>query len=112
MISTHLSNAMGVLVLTTGNHPCATKQSDPWFNRPHPKGIFSTTCTIPGGLLNDGQYSISVYVNGATVNDSIFVSRDVLSFEIYDTGFMRQDYSGPWLGVLRMPLDWQTVQIQ
>lgn len=111
-VSIHLSNSMGVLVLSGGNHPCATKKIDPWADRPQPLGVYSASCTIPGGILNDGQYSVTVYINGATVHDFIHVSRDVLSFEIHDTGYMREGYGGPWLGVLRMPLDWKTVRLE
>jgi hypothetical protein len=109
-VSIHLYNAQGVCILTSGNVPSASLTPDPWSGRPYPAGLFSTSCVIPGGLLNDGPHGISVYVN-ASLSDNILVARDVLSFEVRDTGEMRQEYSGPWIGAVRPRLGWETVQL-
>ncbi len=110
LISVHLNNSMGICVFTLGNLPSASVTPDPWYTRPYPKGLFRTSCTIPGNFLNDGLHSISVFIN-ATVNVNIIALRDILSFTIQDTGAMRKEYTGKWIGAVRPRLDWHTVQL-
>jgi lipopolysaccharide transport system ATP-binding protein len=111
MVSVHLHNSMGVCVLTSGNSPSAALKPDPWFSRSYPRGLYRTRCVIPGCFLNDGLYSVSVYINGKSVADHIIVVKDVLRFNVQDTGTMRKEYTGPWLGAVRPRLTWSTVQL-
>jgi lipopolysaccharide transport system ATP-binding protein len=113
VVSVHITNALGVTILTSANLPSASVVPDPWFARPYPVGTFATSCTIPGGLLNDGPHTISVFVNGsALATDNVIVARDVLAFDVQDTGEMRDEYSGPWLGAIRPRLAWDTTQLE
>jgi lipopolysaccharide transport system ATP-binding protein len=111
MVSIHIYNAMGVCVFTSANLPSVTLGTDPWCSRVYPQGLFRTSCTVPGGLLNEGAYHISVFLNGQNVADHIVALRDVLRFIVQDTGGMRKEYTGPWLGTIRPRLAWQTVQL-
>lgn len=109
VISIHLYNSMGVCVLASANLPSASINPDPWYGRTYPIGLFRTSCTIPGCLLNDGLYSVSIYINGSTVSDSIILMKDILSFTVRDTGMMRKEYTGTtWIGAVRPRLNWQT----
>ena len=112
LISFHIVNSMGITVLTTGNFPSVSLEPDPWFERKYPRGIFRSTCTIPCSLLNEGLYSISVYINETTAYDNILIAKDILSFSIVDGGSMRKEYTGPWLGIIRPRLAWRTQQIE
>jgi len=111
LVSYHIVNAMGITVLTSANMPSACITPDTWNTRPYPKGEFRTSCTIPGLLLNDGLHSVSIYINIVGATENILFVRDVLIFNINDTGLMRQEYIGPWLGIVRPRLDWKTIQI-
>jgi hypothetical protein len=113
MVSVHLHTATGVCVLTSGNLPSVSSTPDAWVDRPYPVGLFRTVCTVPGGLLNDGLHSVSVYINGSwRADDNIVALRDVLAFEVRDGGEMRKEYFGPWLGAVRPRLAWQTERIE
>ena len=63
LVSIHITNGMGVTVLTSANMPSVCLEPDPWYERKYPAGVFQSSCTIPGTLLNDGVHTISVYVN-------------------------------------------------
>lgn len=111
LVSVHLYNSKGVCVLTSGNLPSVSLKPDPWYSRRYPVGLFRTSCTIPGCFLNDGLHSIHVYINERGANDTILLVRDVLAFIVQDTGVMREEYKGPWLGAVRPRLHWQTTQL-
>jgi len=117
LVSIHLHDGMGICVMTVSNLPSACLTPDAWYSRYYPIGLFRTACTIPGNLLNDGTYTVSVYVNENNLprlldSDNIVFVPHVLSFEVEDTGTMRREYTGKWLGVVRPMLAWQTVQIE
>jgi hypothetical protein len=104
---------MGVCVLSSGNMPSVSSTPDVWVGQPYPVGLFRTSCTIPGGLLNDGPHSVTVFINGGwRSDDDIVAVRDALSFEVRDGGEMRKEYFGPWLGAVRPRLAWQTDRIE
>lgn len=110
-VSIHLQTSTGIYVLTSANLPSVCKVPDPWYSRRYPLGLFRTSCVIPGFLLNDDIHSISVYVNEVTGADTLILARDVLTFAVEDTGAMRQEYTGKWLGAVRPRLHWHTMQV-
>lgn len=105
--SIHLIDKMGCEVLATANMPSATLNNDRWYGRPFPKGRYCSSCTIPGNFLNEGLYSIRVIL---VLNGSEFpvFEREALSFMVYETGEMRREYQGQWLGAVRPRLEWST----
>ena len=111
LISVHVFDAKGTLVLTSGNVPSASRSPDPWYGRAYPSGVFRTTCTFPAYLLNEGVHNLSVYLNSGFVKDTIAHLRDALSFVVKDEGIMDREFTGEWLGVVRPHLDWKTVQL-
>lgn len=106
-VSVHLLTSMGVEVLASANMHSANLICDQWFGKPYPVGLFCTTCVLPGSFLNEGCYSINVILLSTVTSVELFM-RDVLSFTVHETGAMRQEYSGGWLGVVRPKLAWQT----
>ena len=66
-------------------------------------GIISQTCFIPGKILNDGRYSISIMV--ITDSKSIFNFNDLMFFEIHDV-----EREGSWFekspGMVRPEFEW------
>lgn len=108
--SIHLYDSMGVGVLASANMPSATLVKDDWFDQPHPVGLYRAICTLPGNFLNEGRYSINAIVL-TDVTHLEAVANDAVSFTVHDTGAMRQEYGGAWLGVVRPKLDWRTQQL-
>ncbi|MGN6296266.1 MAG: ABC transporter ATP-binding protein [Ginsengibacter sp.] len=71
------------------------------------KGIFATTCYIPGPYLNTGAYTTHIQI----VKDNLELihrETDVLIFEINDT-VRSSGYTGKWPGILRPNLKWEIV---
>jgi lipopolysaccharide transport system ATP-binding protein len=112
VVSIHLFNSVGTCLLTSANLPSASLTPDPWYDRPYPYGLFRTSCTIPGMFLNEGLHSISVFITGSFIQDVIIDMRDVLTFNTQDTGIMRKEYTGTWIGAVRPQLAWNTEQIE
>jgi len=105
--SIHLLDKMGVGVLASANMHSANLVRDEWFDKPHPTGLYRTVCTLPGNLLNEGRYSINAIVLTEVTRTEIF-AREVVSFTVHETGAMRKEFGGSWLGVVRPKLAWQT----
>jgi lipopolysaccharide transport system ATP-binding protein len=105
--SIHLLDKMGTKVLASGNMTSACLNDDGWFGRPHPVGIYRTFCILPGNFLNEGLYRINVIVLTNTNQIQARID-EVVSFTVYDTGDMRKEYHGTWIGVVRPKLRWQT----
>ena len=80
-----------------------------WFGRPMPKGRYRSRCRIPGNLLNDRWVTVTIYLYNESMWGPVW-ARDVLRFEIHDSGEMRQGYYHHWEGALRPILDWTTEQ--
>lgn len=109
LVSIHLVNSQGITILTTFNAPSASLTRDEWYDKPKPKGLFRAVCKIPGNFLNEGMHFINVYVASfdGTVIPHVAKER-VVSFNVIDTGGMRKEYSGHWVGVVRPRLAWST----
>lgn len=75
--------------------------------KPLPTGLFRSQCYIPGNMLNDGGYRVSLLVikDSATV---VHRQDDALVFEIQDNLEDRNGWYGKWAGVIRPKLYWST----
>src|SRR5207245_1203013 len=93
IVSFHIYNSTGVCVIATSNLPSACLSPDPWYSKPYPRGLFRSSCTIPGRLLNDGTYTVTICINGNTVQDLIIYMHEVLQFTVHDSGEMRKEYT-------------------
>ena len=102
-----LKTGMGTTVLSSGNATSMNLTPDSWYGRPHPVGLFQSVCRIPRNFLNEGRYSITPIVGKVPVK-TLILEEDLLSFNVHDTGEMRKEYSGGWIGVVRPQLPWHT----
>jgi lipopolysaccharide transport system ATP-binding protein len=102
-----LKDKMGVEILSTGNQKAVSLTPDPWSGKPHPRGLFISTCRFPANFFNDTRYSISPFAHHPSFGVH-FLEKDALWFDVVDTGEMRDDYYGNWLGVVRPKLSWGT----
>jgi lipopolysaccharide transport system ATP-binding protein len=105
--SIHLLDKMGTPVLASSNARSANLIEDPWFGKPYSAGLYRAVCTLPGNFLNEGLYGVNAIVLTDITNIEIS-AREVLSFTVHDTGAMRKEYQGIWIGVVRPKLAWQT----
>jgi lipopolysaccharide transport system ATP-binding protein len=103
-----LKDQVGTFVLSSGNAHGMTLTEDKWYGRPHHLGVFQSVCRIPGNFLNEGPYNIAAIV-GKVPNQTQVLEERLLSFHVHDTGEMRKEYLGSWLGpVVRPRLAWDT----
>jgi lipopolysaccharide transport system ATP-binding protein len=100
-----LRDHLGTFVLASSNHKSISLTEDSWSGRAHPTGLFQSVCHIPGNFLNEGLYSVSAMV-GKWVADTQILQDYVLSFHVHDTGEMRKDYLGGWIGTVWPQLAW------
>ena len=69
--------------------------------------ILRSRCVLPGNFLNDGRYTVHVAVRTDITQIEAWAG-DAVSFTVHDTGEMRREFGGRWLGVVRPRLAWQT----
>jgi lipopolysaccharide transport system ATP-binding protein len=105
--SIHLMDQMGNCVLASANYTSANLIQDDWFGKPHSVGKYKTVCRIPANFLNEGRYSINVILLTDLMNAEVW-ARDIYTFNVHETGGMRKEYMGVWIGSVRPKLAWQT----
>ncbi len=109
-----LDDGLGMPVLSTDNAKYVSLTEDPWWNKPHPVGLFKSICRIPGTFLNDRTYLITVYLAKfpGKLIDHIAREEHIISFNVHDSGDMRRTgFYGGWRGVVRPKLGWNTEYI-
>ncbi len=101
-LSFHLYNEQGIMVF---NHNTYLEQA--WHGRPRPKGLFRSTCFIPGDLMNDGEHKVNLVVTSDQAQ-AIYKHSDLLAFTVLDAPEMRNAWHGRWPGAVRPNLKWKT----
>ena len=104
----HIRDRNGGFVLASANFPCANLSTDNWYNKKRPLGLYRTRCIIPANFLNDQYYAVDIGI----INDFHIWQiweQSIISFHVNDTGEMKENYMGNWVGVVRPKLTWETV---
>ncbi len=82
-----------------------------WQRKPRPVGVYSSTVRIPGNLLSEGTFRLSVsMMTESPFRMHTYIDR-VIGFRINDSGTgdtARGDFQGPWPGAVRPLLEWRT----
>ena len=108
----HLRDNMGGLVLASHNARGATLGVDPWYGKPYPVGLYRTVCELPGNFLNDTRYHVSIIL-GKLYQIEVARADSVVSFQVHDTGAMREESNASWAGwAVRPRLAWHTESVQ
>jgi lipopolysaccharide transport system ATP-binding protein len=102
-----LKDKNGTLILSSSHHKAISLTEDLWAAKPHPTGLFVSNCIIPGNFLNDEIYSVTAIL-GLYPNTTQVLEDYVVTFEVHDTGEMREGYYGGWQSVIRPKLAWST----
>jgi len=110
-VSLHIVHPSAGDVLSTANFASACLGADPWSGRTFPRGRFKSICTLPANFLNEGTFLLNVAIMKSTRETEVFV-REALQFTAQDTGGMRKEYTGHWIGVVRPRLQWETAQME
>ncbi len=111
-VNIYLSDATGTVVLSTANTNAANAVEDDWFSRNHETGLYRSVCTIPANFLNEGTYYVTIYLVTLGPVSVEAEAPQVLSFNVFDTGVMREAGAGSrWDGVVRPRLPWRTAPL-
>jgi lipopolysaccharide transport system ATP-binding protein len=110
--SIHVLDSSGGCLFSGVNWTSACVNPDPWYGEKYPMGLFKVQMIIPGLLLNEGLHMAKLFIL-RDMNTQQFPLKldDALTFNVVDTGVMRREYKGSWIGAIRPRLDWQTIAI-
>jgi lipopolysaccharide transport system ATP-binding protein len=112
-VNIYLFDALGNVVLSTANTTAANAVEDDWFRQNHEPGLYRSVCTIPANFLNEGTYHVTVYLVTLGPIAVEAEAQQVLSFNVFDTGVMREaGAGGRWDGVVRPRLPWRTRAVE
>lgn len=78
-----------------------------WHGRPRPKGLFVSACHVPGNLLPEGRFAVSVLLWKDQYQSGYRLDK-VVAFRVYEAGGARGDFFGGTEGVIRPLLPWTT----
>jgi lipopolysaccharide transport system ATP-binding protein len=109
-VSLHLVHPSAGDILSTANFPSASLGIDEWAGRTFPVGRFRSVCTLPANFLNEGMFLLNVAIMRSVRDTEVFI-REVLQFTAQETGGMRKEYTGQWIGVVRPRFAWQTEKL-
>jgi lipopolysaccharide transport system ATP-binding protein len=107
MSAVYITTHLGVGVLSALNAPSACIGEDPWFERRRPRGRFLSRCTLPPSFFNDGTYRVTPVLLTESLHTNAIVN-DAVSFRVHETGAMRREFHGTWMGVVRPRTMWVT----
>ena len=79
-------------------------------HKPRGPGSYVTSCRVPGKLLNEGSYSLTLS-GDIPFEKTLFIEEGVLAFSVEQTGGVNSRYSEKWPGVVCPQLDWETRQV-
>jgi lipopolysaccharide transport system ATP-binding protein len=68
-------------------------------------GLYRSTCSIPGDLLNAGGYTVRVVIV-RNMREVVVYESEAIGFEVGDSDTYRGGFLGTIQGVLRPKLDW------
>ncbi len=101
-LSSAVSYQNGVLVFSTRSISDVN-----WHGHNFPIGLFVSEYRIPGDLLNDGTYHVSLrFMQDESM--SIYYDESIITFEVIDTGDPNGQWVGKRNGVIRLNLQWTT----
>jgi lipopolysaccharide transport system ATP-binding protein len=91
--SIHLTDKHGTCVLASGSREAVLA-----------RGCYRHSCVFPAHFLNDGIYSISIFLITESTNFEVHV-RDAISFTAHERA-RREGYMGQIIGCIRPKLHW------
>jgi lipopolysaccharide transport system ATP-binding protein len=102
----HVFNEDGICAFVT------SEVDSPWHLRPRTCGRYVARVTVPGNFLAEGTHIVTVLIS---TMDPVAVhvrERDAVAFQVVDSldgDSARGDYGGPFPGVVRPLLKWETI---
>ncbi len=101
----HVFNEEGVYVFVSN------EVDSEWYRKQRPTGAYRATAWIPGNLLSEGTFVVGAALSTLDPVTVHFYERDAVAFQVIDSfagDSARGDYGGPFPGVVRPMLRWET----
>ena len=108
--SFHLLDNFGNCILASFNGGSATISLDRLYAVPLKAGRYLTRMKIPANFLNANTYKISAFLVPEDPKNMGIVN-EALTFKVHDSGEMRKEYSGEWIGQIRPKMHWETIYL-
>jgi lipopolysaccharide transport system ATP-binding protein len=113
-VDIYLLDQNAYTVFRSSSRPRASSTPIENFDRPLPKGVYRHTCTIPPNFLNAQTYYVSPGV--VTLGLDGWVGQvlipEAVSFDVFDTGTMREPGGDDsWPGAIRPRLPWTVARL-
>ena len=108
--SIHLKDTYGNTILASVNFPSGTLEKDEYACGKLRKGRYLSRCILPKNFLNNATYSINILILKHDMS-IVTMHEDILRFEGIDTGEMREEFNGAWIGSIRPKLLWNTAAL-
>lgn len=80
-------------------------QVDSFYGKSLKRGDYIVSCEIPGNLLNDEIFNVSIALFSYKYNNFNLL-KNILRIELIDSNDIRNDFSGKYGGILRPNLRW------
>ena len=110
-ISVHIIDNQENCIVCAINAPSASIEEDKYFHIPYAKGEFVTEFSIPGNFLNEMNYHLSVFFSHNVFTTNELALEKIISFNTFDAGSMKKDFTKDWGGIVRPKMHWSTKQI-
>lgn len=110
LVQIRLKDQYGSWVLSSHNEEAATIGGEYFLLRPYPAGLFEAHCRIPGNVLNDITYTVTVVIgrwDGDNVGPTLHADH-VATFTLHDYSRADRNHSRHFIGPVRPGLVWRT----
>ena len=101
-IALRVLSADGTVVFTSSESATSA-----WDGSTRDPGIYLSRCEIPGNLLNEGHYTLTISMD-VPFSEIYFIEDGVLGFAVEQTGGVSGRYPERWPGVTCPALVWNT----
>jgi lipopolysaccharide transport system ATP-binding protein len=88
-----------------------TAYESEWDGQQFPRGLFRSTCWIPGNLLNEGNYRMRIAFNDDSAR-SLYDQGEALVFAVHDSKIRDIPWYGRFIGFVHPKLEWKTQLVQ
>jgi lipopolysaccharide transport system ATP-binding protein len=103
----YVRDSFGSFILASANLESMNLTIDEWSTKGKPVGDYITRCVIPPNFFNDKNYIVDIRL--FTGRSELLISlENIMSFTVRESGNMRKEYMGDWVGVVRPKLAWTT----
>jgi lipopolysaccharide transport system ATP-binding protein len=85
-----------------------TAEEANWHGKDFPRGLFRTTCQIPGNLLNEGTFRVRILFFDSQTLNHLYNINEAVVFSVVDVGERAIAWHSRFIGSVHPKLQWST----